>query len=56
MVLVNKGTIGPQGGTGPQVSQEATGTGGPKGDKGDPAVDIDIVAQLCKHLPVEMVE
>ena len=26
----------------------------PKWDKGDPAVDIDI--DLCKHLPVEMVE
>ena len=27
-----------------------------EGDKGDPAVDIDIVAELCKHLPMEMVE
>ena len=48
--------IGPQGGIGPQGSQRATGTAGPKGDKGDPAVDIDIVAELCKPLPLEMVE
>ena len=27
-----------------------------QGDKGDPAADIDIVAELCKHLPMEMVE
>ena len=40
--------------TGPQGSQGATDTAGHKGDKGDPAVDIDI--ELCKHLPVEMVE
>ena len=32
------------------------GKAGPKGDKGDPAVEIDIVAELCKHLPREMVE
>ena len=51
-----QGTIVPQGGTGPQGSRGATGTAGPKGDKGDPAVDIDIVVELCKHLPMEMVE
>ena len=51
-----KGPTGPQGRTGPRDSQGATGTAGPKGDKGDPAVYIDIVAELCKHLPVEMVE
>ena len=51
-----QGPIGPQGGTGPQVSEGATGTARPKGDKDDPAVDIDIVAELCKHLPVEMEE
>ena len=28
----------------------------PKGDKGDPAGDMDIVAELYKHLPMEMVE
>ena len=50
------GPVGPQGGTGPQVSRGATGAAGPKGNIGDPAVDIDIVAELCKHLPVEMVE
>ena len=32
---------------------------GPKGDKGDrvaPAVEIDIVSELCKHLPIAIVE
>ena len=51
-----QGPIGPQGSTGPRGSQGSTGTAGPKGDKGDRAVDIDIVAELCKHLPVELVE
>ena len=51
-----QGPIGPQGSTGPRGSQAATGTAGPKGDKGDQAVDIDIVAELCKHLPMEIVE
>ena len=51
-----QGPIDPQGGTGPQGSRGATGTARPKGDKGDPAVDTDIVAELCKHLPMEMVE
>ena len=32
----------------------STGATGPKEDKGDPAIDIDIVAELCK--PMEMVE
>ena len=51
-----QGAIGLQGGTGPQGSQGVTGAAGLKGDKGDPEVDIDIVAELCKHLPMEMVE
>ena len=41
--------IGPQGSTGPQGSQGATGKAGPKGDKGDQAVEIDIMAESCKH-------
>ena len=48
--------IGRQGSMGLRGSQGATGTAGPKGEKGDPAVDIDIAAELCKHLPMEMVE
>ena len=51
-----EGSIGPQGCTGPRGSQGAAGIAGPKGNKGDRAVDIDIVAELCKHLSVEMVE
>ena len=51
-----QGPISPQGSTGPRGSQGATGTIGPKGDRGDQAVEIDIVAELCKHLPLEMVE
>ena len=51
-----QGSIGPQGITGPRGSQGATGTAGPKGDKGDRAAEIDIVVELCKHLPVDMVE
>ena len=50
-----QGHIGPQGGTGPLGSQVTTGAAGPKWDQGDPAVDIDIVAELFKHLPMEMV-
>ena len=44
---------GPVGATGGQ------GDRGPKGDKGDrgaPAVEIDIVSELCKHLPIAIVE
>ena len=48
--------IGAQGSTGTRGSLGDTGKAGPKGDKGDRAVDTDIVAELCKHLPVEMVE
>ena len=51
-----QGPIGPLGGTAPHSSQGATGTAGPKGDKGNPEVDIDIVAELCKHFPMEMAE
>ena len=29
---------------------------GDRGDKSDPTVGIDIVAELCKHLPMEMLE
>ena len=48
--------IGMGGDTG---SQGAAGKIGPKGDKGDrvaPAVEIDIVFELCKHLPTARVE
>ena len=48
--------IYPQGSTGPRGNRGATVTAGPKGDTGVRAVDIDIVAELCKHLPVEMVK
>ena len=40
-------------------SQGAASKIGPKGEKGDrraTAVEIDIVAELCKHLPMEIVE
>ena len=40
-------------------SQGAAGKIGPKADKGDrdaPAVEIDIVSELCKHLPIAIVE
>ena len=40
-------------------SQGAAGKIGPKGDKGDrgaPAVEIDIVFEVCKHLPIAIVE
>ena len=50
-----QGHICPQGSMGPLGSQ-ATGAAGSKGDKDDPAVEVDIVAELCKHLPMEMVE
>ena len=32
------------------------GPNGDKGDRGAPAVEIDIVAELCKHLPIAIVE
>ena len=40
-------------------SQGVAGKIGPKGDKGDRgalAVEIDIVAELCKHLRIAIVE
>ena len=51
-----QGPIGPLGNTGPRGSQGAIGKIGPKGDRGAPAVEIDIVAELCKHLPIAIVE
>ena len=35
---------------------KATGKIGPKGNRGAQAVEIDIVAELCKHLPIAIVE
>ena len=54
--VAQQGTIGAQGSTGPRGSRGAPGKAGLKGDNGDPAVEIDIVAELCKHLPMEMIE
>ena len=51
-----QGTIGPQGSTSPRDSQGADGKIGPKRDRGAPAVEIDIVAGWCKHLPIGIVE
>ena len=51
-----QGPIGWQGSTGPSGSQGAAGKIGPKGGKGDRAVEFDIVAELCKHLPIAIVE
>ena len=53
---VDRGPIGMGGDLG---SQGAAGKIGPKGDKGDrgtPAVEIYIVAELCKQLPIAIVE
>ena len=47
---------GPQGSTGPRGRQGAAGKIGPKGDRGALAVEIVIVAELCKHLPIAIVE
>ena len=51
-----QGPVGSQDSTRPRGSQAAAGKIGPKGDKGDRAVEIDIVADLCKHLPIAIVE
>ena len=51
-----QGPVGPQGSTGSRGSQGAADKIGPKGDKGDMAVEIDIVDELCKHLPIAIVE
>ena len=40
-----QGPIYPQGSTGQRVSQGAAGKIGPKGDRGAPAIEIDIVAE-----------
>ena len=56
------GPVGSRGSTGPRGdpdSQGAAGKIGPKGDngdRGDQAVKIDIVTELCKHLPIAIVE
>ena len=58
-VVGQQGPVGPKGSTGPRGSQGAAGKIGPKGykdDQGVPAVEIDIVAELCKHLPIAIVE
>ena len=54
-----QGPVGPQGSTDPRVdpgSQGVAGKIGHKGDRGAPAVEIDIDAELCKHLPIATVE
>ena len=53
-VVGQQGPIGPQGSTGPRGSHGSNA--GPKGDRGAPAVEVDIVAELCKHLRLELVE
>ena len=53
------GIQGPLGVQGPVSTTGGQGDRGPKGDKGDrgsPAVEIDIVPELCKHLPIAIVE
>ena len=53
------GGVGQQGSVGPQGSQGAAVKIGPKGDKGDrgvPAVEIDIMTELFKHLPIAIIE
>ena len=54
--VVQQGPVGSQGSTGPRGSQGAAGKIGPKGDWGAPAVEIDIVAELCKHLLITIAE
>ena len=51
-----QGPVGPEGSTRPRGSQGAVGIIGPKCDRGAPAVEFDIVAELCKHLPLAIVE
>ena len=54
-----RGDRGPIGMGGNPDSQVAAGEIGPKGDKidrGASAVEIDIVSELCKHLPIVVVE
>ena len=48
-----QGPVSPQGSTGPRAVQGAAVIIGPKGG---PAVAIDIVAELCKYLPIVIVE
>ena len=48
-----RGIVDIQGPLGVEGTVDTTGDRGPKGDKGDrgaPAVEIDIVSELCKHL------
>ena len=47
--------VSPQSSTDPS-SRRAAGKIGPKGDRGAPTVEIDIVAELCKHLPIAIIE
>ena len=50
--VCQQGPVDPQGSTGPrgdQGSRGAAGKIGPKGDQGAPAVEIDIVAELCEQ-------
>ena len=57
--VCQQGPVGPQSNTGPRGSQEAADKIGPKGDegaRGAPAIEIDIVAELCKHLPIAIAE
>ena len=54
-----RGIVGIQGSPevqGPVGSTGGKGDRGPKGDLGAPAVEIDVVAELCKHLPIGIVE
>ena len=51
-----QGPVGPQGSTVPRSSQGVADKIGPKGDKGDRAVDMNIVVELCKHLPIVVLE
>ena len=54
-----QGSVGSQGSTGPRGYPGGYGAAGkiePEGDWGASAVEIDIVSELCKHLPIAIVE
>ena len=50
------GIHGPLGVQWPVGGQADRGPKGDKGDRGAPAVEIVIVSELCKHLPIALVE
>ena len=55
-VVGNQGPLGVQGPVGTNGGQGDRGPKGANGDRGAPAVEIVIVSELCKHLPIAIVE